>query len=154
MLGKGFFDAKMVLPTDSLKLFIQSQKEKLMDTIPVTDSFKKQIAVFAIKASIVFFLFTIVIPLLIPDPKDLANSVRKAAKDEKTRVILMSFIDNPVSLYRASELDEKDGNLQSAIMEMETAIGLLELHNVNQQIMNRYTTRLNNLKDQLKSSNK
>jgi len=67
---------------------------------------------------------------------------------------LLSFINNPASLYRASEIDEKDGNLPSAIMEMETAIGLLELHSANPQVINRYATRLNNLKDQVKGDKK
>jgi len=121
-----------------------------MSPLASADSSKKKILEFAIKAAIVFFLFTIAVPIVMPDPKDLASSIRKAAKDEKTRVLLLSFVRNPASLYRASVLDEKDGNLQSAIMEMETAIGLLELHSVNQQITNRYTTRLNKLNSQLK----
>jgi hypothetical protein len=135
---------------NSLGLFIQSQKEKLMSTLTTADSSKKKIIEFAFKAAIASFLFTIVVTAIMPDPKDLASSIRKAAKDEKTRVILLSFVRNPASLYRASELDEKDGNLKSAIMEMETAIGLLELHSANQIVITRYTTRLNNLKSQLK----
>jgi len=121
---------------------------------PTGDSFKRKISEFSIKAAIAFFLFTIAVSTFMPDPRDLAASIRKAAKDEKTRILLLSFINNPASLYRASEIDEKDGNLPSAIMEMETAIGLLELHSANPQVINRYATRLNNLKDQVKGGKK
>ena len=123
-----------------------------MDTLATNDPLSKQILRFAFKAAIVFFLFTIAVSTFMPDPRDLVKSVRKAAKDEKTRVIMYSFVQNPGSLNRASEIDEKDGNLQAAIMEMEAAVGLLELHNVNQQIIYRYTTRLNNLRDKLKGT--
>jgi hypothetical protein len=114
------------------------------------DSFAKRIAEFGIKAAIAFFLFIMAVSSFMPDPRDFAASVRKAAKDEKTRVLLLSLISNPASLYRASEIDENKGDLPSAIMEMETAIGQLELHSANPQIINRYTTRLNNLKDEVK----
>jgi len=43
----------------------------------------------------------------------------------------MSFIQNPAVLYRASEFDEKAGKLNDAVLEMEMAIGLLEMHNAN-----------------------
>ncbi len=118
--------------------------------------FTPQIKQFAIKAAIVFLLFTLTVSILMPDLGALASSikrdVKKAAKDEKTRTVLLSFIENPAALYRVSEIEEKDGKLKNAVMQMELAIGLLEMHNTNQPVINRYTTRLNSLKEQLKNS--
>lgn len=109
---------------------------------------------FAIRTVIVFVLIIAALNIVLPDFSAVAYSVRKAAKDEKTRTLLLSFIENPAALYRASEIDEKNGKLASAVMEMELAIGLLEMHNANQQVINRYTLRLNKLKEQTNSLTK
>jgi hypothetical protein len=83
-----------------------------------------------------------------PDFSALTYSMKKAAKNEKTRVALMSFIQNPAALYRASEIDEKAGKLNDAVMEMQLAIGLLEMHNANQLVIKRYATRMEHLNSQ------
>lgn len=119
---------------------------------PNSNSFVSQLALFSIKAAIAFILFIVAVVVLMPDFSALSYSVKKAAKVEKTRVALMSFIQNPAALYRASEIDEKAGKLKDAVMEMQLAIGLLEMHNSNQLVIKRYTTRLEQLNSQLKSS--
>jgi hypothetical protein len=107
---------------------------------------------FSVKAIIVFILFMVAIVVLLPDFTGLAYSIKKVAKDEKTRLALMSFIQNPAALYRASEIDEKAGKFSSAEMEMELAVGLLEMHNANQLVIKRYETRLKQLKSKFKSA--
>jgi len=115
-------------------------------------SIKSQLFLFLVKAVIAFTLFIIAVVVLMPDLSGLSYSIKKAAKDEKTRVALMSFIQNPAALYRASEIDEKAGKLNNSIMEMQLAIGLLEMHNANQLVIKRYATRLDQLNLQLKTS--
>lgn len=105
---------------------------------------------FAIRALIIFILVIAALNLLLPDFSALAYSVKKAAKDEKTRTLLLSFIENPAALYRAAEIDEKNGKLASAAMEMELAIGLLEMHNTSPSVIKRYTTKLDQINAQLK----
>jgi len=113
-----------------------------------------QLVLFSIKAAIAFILFIVAAVVLMPDFTALKYSIRKAAKDEKTRVALMSFIQNPAALYRASEIDEKDGKFNDAVMEMQLAIGLLEMHNADQLVIKCYTDRLGHLNSLLKNANK
>lgn len=108
----------------------------------------QQLIVFSIKAAIAFILFIVAAVVLMPDFSALSYSIKKAAKDEKTRVSLMSFIQNPAALYRAAEIDEKAGKLKDAEMEVELAIGLLEMHNANPVVIKRYTTKLAQLNAQ------
>ncbi len=119
---------------------------------PSSTSFVSQLVPFLIKAGIVFILFIVAVVVLMPDFSALSYSVKKEAKNEKTRVALMSFIQNPAALYRASEIDEKAGKFNDAVMEMQLAIGLLEMHNANQLVIKRYTTRLELLNAQLKTA--
>lgn len=112
---------------------------------PNSTSLVSQLVLFSIKAAIAFILFIVAVVVLMPDFSALTYSMKKAAKDEKTRVALMSFIQNPAALYRASEIDEKAGKLDDAVMEMQLAIGLLEMHNANQLVIKRYATRLDQL---------
>lgn len=119
---------------------------------PNSTSFVSQLALFSIKAVIACILFIVAVVVLMPDYSALSYSMKKAAKNEKTRVALMSFIQNPAALYRASEVDEKAGKLNDAVMEMQLAIGLLEMHNANQLVIKRYATRLDHLNSQVKSA--
>lgn len=119
---------------------------------PNSTSFASQLVLFSIKAAIIFIFFIVAAVVLMPDFSALSYSIKKAAKDEKTRVALMSFIQNPAALYRASEIDEKAGKLNDAVIEMEMAIGLLEMHNANPLVIKRYTTRLAQLNSQSKST--
>jgi hypothetical protein len=129
-------------PASKLVSFLQANP-----TSPVS-----HLVLFSIKATIAFILFIIAAAVLMPDFSALSYSIKKEAKKEKTRVALMSFIQNPAALYRASEIDEKDGKLNDAAMEMQMAIGLLEMHNANQLVIKRYSTRLNHLNSQLETA--
>jgi hypothetical protein len=115
-------------------------------------SLSTQFILFSAKATIALVFFIVAIVVILPDFTGLAYSIKKAAKDEKTRLALMSFIQNPAALYHASEVDEKAGKFSNAVMEMELAVGLLEMHNANQLVIKRYETRLKQLKSQLKSA--
>lgn len=114
-----------------------------------TTSSVSQLVLFSIKAAIICVFFIIAAVVLMPDFSALKYSIKKAAKNEKTQVSLMSFIQNPAALYRASEIDEKAGKLNDALLEMQLAIGLLEMHNASQPVIKRYMTRLNHLNSQL-----
>lgn len=111
-----------------------------------------QLVIFLIKAVVVFTLFIVGVVILVPDYRAISYSVKKEAKNEKTRIALMSFIQNPAALYSASEIDEKAGKFKDAILEMQLAIGLLEMHNANPIVIKRYKSRLDNLNTQIKTA--
>ncbi len=119
---------------------------------PNSATFISQLVIFSIKAAIIFILAILAAVILMPDFSALSYSIKKEAKHEKTRLALMSFIQNPEALYRASEIDEKAGKLNDAAMEMQMAIGLLEMHNASQVLIKRYTTRLDHLNSQLNTA--
>jgi hypothetical protein len=62
------------------------------------------------------------------------------------KIYLLSFVGNPEALWIASEHWEEQKKYDNAIREMRLAIGLLELHNANASVIDRYRARLNDLK--------
>jgi|CXWL01.1.fsa_nt_gi hypothetical protein len=114
---------------------------------------------FAIKASIAFILIVIASGYVLEEfhswkysvmsyfPKEV-NYIPK----EKNRVLLLSFIQNPAALDKLSMLDEKDGNFENAIAELELAIGLLEMHGADQKVIGRYETKLKELNSKMQAS--
>ncbi len=77
----------------------------------------------------------------------LMEKVRKAARDEKTRVRLTGLLThNPAVHYRVAAIEEAKGDLEAAIQEIELALGLLELHAADRAAQEKYRTRLQELK--------
>lgn len=97
---------------------------------------------FIIKAAVILMIAIALSNLIIPDFSEIKYQIKKATKDEKTRILLTSFIQNPAALYLAAEIDEKNNRVASAIMEMELAIGLLQIHNANPTLIEKYEKRL------------
>lgn len=64
---------------------------------------------------------------------------------EINRIFLLSFVQNPEGLYMASEIWESEKRYDFAIREMRLAIGLLEMHNANATVIQRYKDRLTKL---------
>ena len=50
-----------------------------------------------------------------------------------------------VSLYKASQVAEREGRIDSAIRQIELAIGLLEMHSADKGVLGRYYSRLEGL---------
>ena len=73
--------------------------------------------------------------------RELSESTLKI-RNEKTKLYMLSFVQNPRVLYLTSEISEKEGSIEGAIRDMEVAIGLLELHNADKNIMKKYHDRL------------
>lgn len=111
----------------------------------------QKIRQFAIKASIIFMLFTVASGYIIQDIQTRVSSVKSLVPKNKYRIMLMSFISNPVALYKLSVLDEQEGNLEDAIVEVELAIGLLEMHGAKQQVIDRYAEQLRELSSKIKT---
>jgi len=104
----------------------------------------KEILIYTIKILIFvfFFLFASVVVLQSVDPfiKAIKSSV-----NEKNRVTILGFVQNPVALEKASTFSEKANLIDRAILEMELAIGLLELHSASPALLAKYTARLKQL---------
>ena len=58
------------------------------------------------------------------------------------QIFLLSFVHNPEGLYMASEIWENEKRYDFAIREMRLAIGLLEMHNADAKLIQRYKDRL------------
>jgi hypothetical protein len=106
-----------------------------------TTSGSTEIKRFAIKAGIITVLLLTLLNLLLPDFDKL-----KRFETPKTKLILLSFIQNPRALLKISEIEEDEGKLDNAIREMELAVGLLEMHGAGKQIIEPYLARINRLK--------
>ena len=74
--------------------------------------------------------------------RETKNSLTKIFKEEKTKVLTLSFIQNPEALYKLSEIEERKGSIRSAIRDVELGIGLLEMHGADRQVIKRYSNRV------------
>jgi len=80
------------------------------------------------------------------------EGIRKAARDEKTRVRLTGLLThNPAVHYRVAAIEEAKGNLEAAIVEIELALGLLEVNVVDRATREKYQSRLEDLKRKQKA---
>lgn len=98
---------------------------------------------FAIKAGIVTVLLLTATHLLLPDFDRL-----KRLNTPKTKLLLLSFVQNPRALLKISEIEEYEGKLDNAIREVELAVGLLEMHGASKETIDSYQSRITELKRQ------
>ncbi len=112
---------------------------------------------FVAKAVVITILLTLFLDAFLPDFSEIRSDLtqqKAALKDrlvktfgnERTKLYVLSFVQNPAALYKTSELAEKDAKFDSAIRDMELAVGLLEMHSADKQVIKRYNDRLDKLK--------
>lgn len=107
---------------------------------------KNSLKQFALKMAIGLGLVIVFMNLVLPDFSALNKSISKTLEQEKNKIILASFIQNPVALSKLSEFDEKDGKISKAILDIELAIGLLEMHGAAPATIAKYQERITYLK--------
>jgi hypothetical protein len=111
---------------------------------------------FAVKVSIITvalalgagYVFESIVQTLVStvNVPSLKTKLRTAMKDEKTRIRLKGLLTtNPAVHYRVSAIEEANGNLDAAIEEIDLALGLLELHQVDRATREKYQARLQDL---------
>jgi len=113
-----------------------------------SDRFLKELFVstvdFSIKAAIVVILIALMIKSVSPD----MDKWRKL-DNPMTTLMLLSLVNNPRALLKASEIEEGEGKLDQAVREMELAVGLLEMHGASEQTLSIYQNRLEKLRSRL-----
>jgi hypothetical protein len=107
---------------------------------------------FVAKTAAVLFLLAVFLYEVTPDLSGAGDEalgsvsiVSKLVKNERVRLYALGLIQNPQALYKASEAAEREASVDVAVRDMELAIGLLELHNADKQVLKRYTNRLEKL---------
>ena len=103
----------------------------------------KEIYVYSAKILILLGMIVFSLMLLILSIWPLIDA--KTRLTEKNTIILLGLIQNPAALEKASIISEKKDRLDRAIVEMELAIGLLELHSASPAILTKYNDRLKHL---------
>lgn len=99
---------------------------------------------FVVKTGIILIGIFIFLGIILPDSDELRSKLRRL-DTEKSKLAWLSFIQNPQSLLKISEIEENEGKLDNAIRETELAIGLLEMHGADKQVIQRYTDRIKKL---------
>ena len=107
---------------------------------------KNPLKQFALKIAIGLGLVVIFINIVLPDFSALGKSIGNTLEKDKNKVILLSFVQNPAALYKISEFDEKEGKIIKAILDIEMAIGLLEMHGATSTTISKYQARITYLK--------
>lgn len=96
---------------------------------------------FVTKAVVSAVAVIAVISFLTPDTDKL-----KRFDTPVNQIFLLSFVRNPEGLWMASEIWEQEKRYDFAVREMRMAIGLLEMHNADAKVIQRYRDRLAALK--------
>ena len=105
---------------------------------------------FVIKALLLAIIFFGGISFLLPNFSKIVTSVQNEARKEQNRIRLTGlFTTNPAVHMKVSHLREEAGDIKGAVMELELAIGLLELHSADKVVRSRYETRLDQLRKKL-----
>jgi len=94
--------------------------------------------------SIIFVLSIYFVSLII------VPSFPKIPDNERNRLLIVSFIQNPHILYKLSVLKEDAGDISNSILFMESAIGLLEMNGASNSVIERYNKRLITIRLKLK----
>ncbi len=133
------------------------------DTQPDLVRFAVRAFVFSVIFSAIFAIgLSISLNTVLPDAysverllEKLGGQVGTELGKDRNRIRLIGFLThNPYVHYRISQLDEQAGRLDSAIEEIELALGLFELGPPNNPAKEKYLKRLNELqrkKQQAKS---
>lgn len=110
----------------------------------------KNLMPFVIKMMIVTIIIFGGISSLLPNFRQIITSLQNEALKEQSRIRLTGlFTTNPAVHMKASYIHEEAGDIKNGIMEIELAVGLLELHSADKAIRNRYETRLEELRKKL-----
>lgn len=125
---------------------------------------------FGIKSTILsliaYILFTAMVDVMVDALNDTTRATSqtiyttiihgtKAIRDEPGKLFnegvqirLKGFLSaNPAAHYRLASMYEQKGSMSAAVLEMELAIGLLEMHSSEKVVLARYLKRLNDLRD-------
>ena len=96
---------------------------------------------FITKVIIVAVSILAVVSFLLPDTDKL-----KKFDNPINKIYALSFVQNPEALYMSSEYWEGEKKYENAIRDMRLAVGLLEMHNANSNVLKRYRDRLESLR--------
>ncbi len=104
------------------------------------------------KTAAILLLVGVFLDYVLPDSADVRTEVAafkrqitKNFKDDRAKLYALSFIQNPAALYKTSEIAEREGKIDSAIRDIEMAIGLLEMHSADKLVIKRYYERYERL---------
>lgn len=117
------------------------------------DSKSRGIWIFTAKTGIVLIGIFALIVMITPDFSDLRSKLRQL-DTAKSRLVWLSFIKNPQALLKISEIEEEEGKFDNAIRETELAIGLIEMHGADKQIIQKYSDRVKKLMTKKKAQEK
>lgn len=95
---------------------------------------------FIIKSLIITVLVTGSISFLLPSRDDI-----KSVKTPVTKIYAKSLVTNPEALIMISEYYEGQGKMEEAYASTRLAIGILEKYNGNQNALEKYYKRLDEL---------
>lgn len=99
---------------------------------------------FVIKAgSIIFFIWIFLSFFLVQATYSLKKV--KFFQNEVVQIYLKGAIQNPAALWRSSVIHEEHEKYTQAILDMELAIGLLEMHRAPDEMKKAYKDRLSHL---------
>jgi len=102
------------------------------------------IETFAKKTGIVVIGIFVLAYFLLPDFSEFQDNLKRF-ETPMSKLIVASFVQNPRALLKISEIEEAEGKLDNAIRETELAIGLLEMHGADKQVIQKYSDRVSML---------
>ena len=107
----------------------------------------KSMLPYAAKCLVVAIIFFGGISFLLPDLNKMVSRIQTEVRKDQNRIRLTGlFTTNPAVHMKVSYLREEAGDIKGAVLEIELAIGLLELHSQDKEARSRYQARLDELR--------
>ncbi len=107
-----------------------------------------------VKSVVILGLIYFFIKMALPDFRSIGKSIEHSLSKPKNQIILLSLIDNPVALLKMAEIDIQEKKYDKAILQIELAIGLAEMHGGNKEFILELRDKLNEAKSHEYSSRK
>ena len=106
---------------------------------------------FTLKIAIAAIVIVGALSFILPDPQFLQSFGKAFDKRIRNDIGMQTRLKgllttNPAVHWRESVIQEGKGKFDEASIEMELAVGLLEMHSANKTVIERYNKRLNSLR--------
>ena len=110
----------------------------------------KSMIPYVIKVLVTAIIFVGAVSFLLPNAHEISAKVKNELRKDENRIRLKGlFTTNPAVHMKVSYLKEQAGDIKGAVMEIELAIGLLELHSADKAVISRYQARLDELRKKM-----
>ncbi len=122
-----------------------TESYKLMNIVCMSSLFSHPAIRFILKVLCIITISWLFLSIFLLQVSSILKDI-KVVKSDTFEIYLKGAIQNPTALWKSSELNENNKKYVKAILDMELAIGLLDIYDAPKEIKKSYEDRLIYLK--------